>query len=405
MRFLAGLALSCTLVACADDETAARSDDATNAVVTSSTPEPAGSNCPYGGTRVEVGLDKNGNGVLDPWEVQSTFYVCDANPLGTIHEGSLYITSAADMAAAQDVTGVIGDLVITPVSQLDVSLPNLAFVSGNVSDCGPVAPALMTVALPALQTIGGGLQLMCGNTRTFSAGALTQIGDTVMLSDVLLDAFSAPALATLGGAVIVSNTQLAELSVPAPGLLDQGKFEVTGNANLDECALYDMLGTFRAHGWHGDPTISGNIACADASHFCPIVPVGADATSWRECFALQEFAGARTECQGFGKGWDLAYLTSYDDETAVGQLSFDARYWIGYQQMAVGAPYSWVQAPSASTFAPQAGDGAFWDSGEPTGDGTPDGVELFAPTPGNEVANDLNLESVGRQPLCRYLAP
>ncbi len=43
------------------------------------TPEPAGTNCPQGGAKVEVGLDANGNGVLDPTEVNAaaTTYVCN----------------------------------------------------------------------------------------------------------------------------------------------------------------------------------------------------------------------------------------------------------------------------------------------------------------------------------------
>ena len=39
--------------------------------------EPAGTNCAYGGTKVEAGVDDNGNGVLDASEVMSTTYVCN----------------------------------------------------------------------------------------------------------------------------------------------------------------------------------------------------------------------------------------------------------------------------------------------------------------------------------------
>src|SRR5512145_568639 len=47
--------------------------------LTKSTAEPAGTNCPTGGTKVEVGLDANGNGVLDADEITTsgTFYVCN----------------------------------------------------------------------------------------------------------------------------------------------------------------------------------------------------------------------------------------------------------------------------------------------------------------------------------------
>ncbi|HTB77362.1 MAG TPA: hypothetical protein VK762_29155 [Polyangiaceae bacterium] len=39
--------------------------------------EPSGTNCPNGGEKIETGVDKNGNGVLDPSEITSTSYVCD----------------------------------------------------------------------------------------------------------------------------------------------------------------------------------------------------------------------------------------------------------------------------------------------------------------------------------------
>jgi len=48
--------------------------------------EAPGSNCPFGGTRIESGLDKNNNGVLDDAEVvaSATAYVCDFGPGGAI---------------------------------------------------------------------------------------------------------------------------------------------------------------------------------------------------------------------------------------------------------------------------------------------------------------------------------
>ena len=49
--------------------------------LTKTSPEPAGTNCASGGTKVEVGLDANGNGILDPSEVNasSTAYVCNGS--------------------------------------------------------------------------------------------------------------------------------------------------------------------------------------------------------------------------------------------------------------------------------------------------------------------------------------
>jgi OmcA/MtrC family decaheme c-type cytochrome len=50
------------------------------------TAEPGGSNCPYGGSRIESGVDANRNGTLDAGEVDpaASSYVCSLGPSGTI---------------------------------------------------------------------------------------------------------------------------------------------------------------------------------------------------------------------------------------------------------------------------------------------------------------------------------
>ncbi|MCA9809901.1 MAG: collagen-like protein, partial [Candidatus Dadabacteria bacterium] len=40
------------------------------------TAEPIGVNCANGGTRINVGLDDNGDNILDPGEIEHTFYAC-----------------------------------------------------------------------------------------------------------------------------------------------------------------------------------------------------------------------------------------------------------------------------------------------------------------------------------------
>lgn len=56
----------------------------TSLVATSA--EPAGANCPFGGTRIEEGVDSNNNGVLDAGEVDTaaTSYVCTSGPPGAL---------------------------------------------------------------------------------------------------------------------------------------------------------------------------------------------------------------------------------------------------------------------------------------------------------------------------------
>lgn len=62
------------------DSTAYACSVAGAASLVSITPEPAGASCPGGGQRVEAGIDDDGDGVLDADEVESTSYVCDGVP-------------------------------------------------------------------------------------------------------------------------------------------------------------------------------------------------------------------------------------------------------------------------------------------------------------------------------------
>src|ERR1043165_7368813 len=77
--FMGTLVLGCVamLFACDGDPGSPGSSGANALVV--SVPEPAGTNCPFGGTKIVVGIDANSNGILDSVEVgsQGTSYVCN----------------------------------------------------------------------------------------------------------------------------------------------------------------------------------------------------------------------------------------------------------------------------------------------------------------------------------------
>ncbi|MEQ9467855.1 MAG: hypothetical protein RLN88_10625 [Ekhidna sp.] len=57
-------------------ENGADGQDGLNSIVKSTTESP-GTNCPNGGTFIEVGIDDNRNNMLDPAEVDASFYVCN----------------------------------------------------------------------------------------------------------------------------------------------------------------------------------------------------------------------------------------------------------------------------------------------------------------------------------------
>ncbi len=67
-----------TIAACSGDQGPPGEPGPTGAnALTATSPEPAGSHCPAGGTKIEWGLDSNGNGLLDADEVTGSSYVCN----------------------------------------------------------------------------------------------------------------------------------------------------------------------------------------------------------------------------------------------------------------------------------------------------------------------------------------
>ena len=115
------------------------------------TTEAVGSNCATGGTKVEIGLDANGNGVLDVSEVNSTLtkYVCNGavgaqGPTGLLNNGSSagntpywngtnWITNSSNI---YNNGGNIGVGTPTPTSKLEVNgaaTNSIAFNAGSGS--------------------------------------------------------------------------------------------------------------------------------------------------------------------------------------------------------------------------------------------------------------------------------
>src|SRR3569833_3565375 len=67
------------LAACEGPTGPAGEGSAGSNALTSTSNEPSGANCPNGGIKVDVGLDSNDNGTLDASEVTGTSYVCNGN--------------------------------------------------------------------------------------------------------------------------------------------------------------------------------------------------------------------------------------------------------------------------------------------------------------------------------------
>jgi hypothetical protein len=90
--------------------------------------EPAGANCTYSGTKVNSGVDTNGNGVLDTAEVTATSYVCNGAPGPVV--SWIDVTAATVQAASNH--GYLAD----SASLVTVTLPASPAVSDVVSVTG-----------------------------------------------------------------------------------------------------------------------------------------------------------------------------------------------------------------------------------------------------------------------------
>ncbi len=76
-------------------------DDGATALI-NVTAEPAGVNCEVGGQRFDVGIDSNGDGTLDPDEVQTTVYVCDGEDGGDGDDGLVSLVDITEVGPGDD---------------------------------------------------------------------------------------------------------------------------------------------------------------------------------------------------------------------------------------------------------------------------------------------------------------
>jgi photosystem II stability/assembly factor-like uncharacterized protein len=114
--------------------------------------ETAGANCPYGGTRVDAGLDSDGNGVLNASEVTSTNYVCRTS-------AARLAVNATTLQAAPNT-----DYVATSASLVALTLPASPSVGDTVSVTGAgiggwkfvqnVGQSIRTGGLPGSPAVG-----------------------------------------------------------------------------------------------------------------------------------------------------------------------------------------------------------------------------------------------------------
>ena len=109
--------------------------------------EAAGANCATGGQRIRAGYDSNGNGVLDAAEVASTGYVCN----GATGPGITWVHVTGSSVQASANTGYLAD----NTAQVTVTLPTNP-VLGDLVQISGVGPGGWRLAQNAGQSVATG---------------------------------------------------------------------------------------------------------------------------------------------------------------------------------------------------------------------------------------------------------
>lgn len=180
--------------------------------------EPKGAHCPYGGTAVRSGLDVNGDGTLEDSEISSTSYACDPPPVVTTLYGDHVIHAQADVDAFKGIQRLAGALAIDQCSLASVSLPELQTIEGALSvtkNATLTSIAIDNLGMPlrSLDVEGNALLTSLSVAGDAFAPTLTVTGDVTISNNAALTGFSNVALTQLDGTLRVeSNAALTIVS-------------------------------------------------------------------------------------------------------------------------------------------------------------------------------------------------
>jgi hypothetical protein len=241
--------------------------------------EPPGENCAQGGAAIRSGPDANGNGVLDEDEIEATDYVCDealvtrmaAEPAGencagggivvqlgrdtdsdesldddevewTEYECSdvishdVSVSTPDDLALLRDIRVIGGALLVQDTALASVDLPALEHVGGRLQISGNAN--LVSVSLPALVAVGGALALESNAALAdLDLSALDRIGGRLSLynNDAVVSWPFSSVRRAGGGVTVHDNQALAALEI---NLLHEAEdVVVTTNASLGSLSV------------------------------------------------------------------------------------------------------------------------------------------------------------------------
>ena len=109
-------------------------EDGLNSIIRVSYESP-GDNCTYGGKRIEVGLDADGDSILDAGEINNsaTAYICTAYSELSAWYGNVVIDTTDDITEIAGYDIIVGDLTISSDTLTDIDgLSSIVVVTGQV---------------------------------------------------------------------------------------------------------------------------------------------------------------------------------------------------------------------------------------------------------------------------------
>lgn len=276
--------------------------------------EPAGDNCPAGGTVVSMGFDADTDGVLDNEEIDDSAYVCNGTiPPGgdTVLYGHVTIINSSDVALLTGYTAITGHLYVndTLITDLDgleslTSIEQHLIIQNN--------PYLTDVdGLSSLTTVGTdvGNVTISGNTElTNLAGLdnLTSIVGTLGINNnaALTSITGLSKLETVGGSLVIGNddalTDLEALSVGTVGVdfiirdneMLTGLCDLSGLTSIgNDLIIRDNPSLTNLDGLSVSMEIGGNLHILNNGELPTCV-----AESFRDELISNGFAGTATIC-------------------------------------------------------------------------------------------------------------
>jgi hypothetical protein len=201
--------------------------------------EPPGDRCAAGGVVFFAGRDRDGDGVLDDDEIESTEISC-----GDRVERDIDIRSFTDVNALEDVRVITGR--VSVIQMGNFSLPQLAQIGGALQI---VDGSGGTIALPALQSVGGELALRNNDVTALDCPQLRHIGSLTLFHSALHDLSGFPVLAEIAGNVEIGSSP-GLVSATLPPVKIAGNLHIAGNPNLASAdwTVQDQLGNADVRG-------------------------------------------------------------------------------------------------------------------------------------------------------------